>query len=127
MHFTLLGDELTRLQSLSLYLLLILTRKVKGSAVTVIWASPRFGHPLPKTLVTWASPVTLILVPRARRILTSYLALRKGLGTLRHNLVSRPRLPFACPHEKGMPISLGFWEGDAQNAGVDAHVTVTAR
>ena len=61
MHFTLLGDELTRLQSLSLYLLLILTRKVKGSAVTVIWASPRFGHPLPKTLVIWGSTVTLTL------------------------------------------------------------------
>ena len=55
MHFTLLGDELTCLQSLSLYLLVILTRKVKGSAVTVIWASPRFGHPLLKTLVIWAS------------------------------------------------------------------------
>ena len=25
-----------------------------------------------------------------------------------------------------MPISLGFWEGDAQNAGEDAHNTVTA-
>ena len=97
MHFTLRGDELTRLQSLSLYLLLILTRKVKGSAVTVIWASPRFGHPLPKTLVIWASH------PNSNR-----------LKSLRY-------------YEKGMPISLVFWEGDAQNAGVDAHITVTAR
>ena len=45
---------------------------------------PRFGHPIPKTLVIWASPVTLTLTQIA----------------------------------KGMAISQGVWEWDAQNAGM---------
>ena len=33
-----------------------------ASGVTVIWASPRFGHPHPKTLVMWLSQLTLIQI-----------------------------------------------------------------
>ena len=32
---------------------------MRDTAVTVIWASPHFGHPIHKTLVIRASPVTL--------------------------------------------------------------------
>ena len=35
--------------------------RVSYVAVTVIWASLRFGHPHSQTLVIWASPFTLTL------------------------------------------------------------------
>ena len=35
-----------------------------ASGVTVIWPSPRFGHPIPKTLVMWVFPLTLTQIAK---------------------------------------------------------------
>ena len=43
------------------YLLVLTLAASKFARVTVIWASPRFGHPHSQTLVIWAYPVTLTL------------------------------------------------------------------
>ena len=56
----------------------------------------RFGVPIPKSLVIWVSPVTLTLTQIAKVI----------------------------KYEKGMPISLGFWEWGCLKRR-DAHITVS--
>ena len=51
-----LGKKLTRAGPLS-----FLKWRMRDTAVTVIWASPRFGHHHSQTQVILASPVTLTL------------------------------------------------------------------
>ena len=52
----------------------------KEASVTETHAFPRFGHPLPKSLVIWASPVTLTLTQTAKVLLEEDAHITRVLG-----------------------------------------------
>ena len=80
-----------------------------ASGVTVIWASPLFGHLHPKTLVMWLSQLTLIQITTVVWEGDACIATVLGMGMLKTQ-----GCPYHC-HTGGTPLIL-LWRCAAESS-----------